>query len=138
MTSIAVYPALTETGWTTSSLEVANKILSDMFESDYSQTYIYTGGVTSLAWIMQQTEGRIYEAIGLLNQSLLNYFNKYFRSVKVDVIETPGSISHLIELNVHVTFADKEGIIYNLGRILKMDNLEVVNIVRINNGVLAQ
>ena len=44
MTSKVLYPALSEDGWVSDSVKVADQLFSTFLTaSDYSQTYLYTG-----------------------------------------------------------------------------------------------
>jgi hypothetical protein len=129
------YPSLSEDGWVNGSIKTADYILSDFFLSDYSQSYIYSGHIASLSYILQSTQGNVLVMLNKLRESLLGYFNNYFNNTLVDVkdVTKPETPSKL-ELSIFLTFDDSDGVTYSLGKLLEINNLTINKIININNG----
>ena len=135
MTSLATMPSLSEDGWVTDSVKVADYLLSHFFLSEYSQTYIYHQQVSSLPWILQVTQGDMSATIDKTRRTLSEYFSRYFNNVEVEVLdvtseETPSKAA----ISIYIKFTDKEGKEHVFGKFLEMADLTITKIVNINNG----
>lgn len=135
MSSKAFLPSLSVDGWVNSSIKTADYLFSHIFLSDYSQTYLYTGFVTSLAWIIQATEGNMAETIRLTQLQLGEYFTRYFNNVVVEVtevenIENPSKG----QISIYLRFTDTENKEYVLGKLLTIIDSKITEVVNINNG----
>ena len=128
------FPSLTETGWITSSELMADSMFSHFFATDYSQTEIYPGNVSSFAWIVQNNLNDIVSLTSAVRNTLLAYFSRYFENVTVDVSnkeeqEDPSKIG----LTIYINFTDKAGKSYNLARLVRDIGSKTSSIVKINN-----
>lgn len=135
MTSLVLLPALSEDGWTNSSIKTADYLLSHFFEAEYSQTYLYNGEITSLPYIIQNNNGNVAATISALSDRLANYFKKYFTSVLVqgDDVTNPSE-SSFAEINLYLTFTDNEGKNYSLGKLIHLQGMTITKIINISNG----
>lgn len=131
---LCLYPSLDPDGWLSSPMDVADRLLSDFFDSNYSQTDIYLGNVSSFGYIMQNTKGDLNACKDRIKQTLSSYFLRYFPNVNIDV-ETNGTIdsSGKAELNIYMTFTDVDSKVYNLGKLVQLEGTKVSRIIKLNN-----
>ena len=139
MTAIATVPSLSEDSWTTDSVKVADYILSYFLTSQYSQTYLYIGHITSFAYIIQSKSGDVNATVIETQNQLTAYFSKYFVDVNVEVANVPNTVDpSMAQISIVLQYSDLEGIQYNLAKLLQITNLKVVKIIDYNNtGVLS-
>lgn len=132
-----VVPALSADGWVQSSKERADYLLSHFYLSDYSQTHLYTGNVSSLSYIMTTYGHDKYLLQTNLQKTLQDYFVRYnFKNVIVDiniVDETPDSNKQI--LKIYMGFTDEEGQEITLENILSIINGKFAKVVsKVNYG----
>lgn len=112
----AVLPALSvEDGWVTGPTRQADLLMAHFLESDHSQSYLWTGGITSLAKIIEKTNGDIEAFCMECQKSLALYFSRYFEDVVVEVTDISAdkeSASAYLTLYIH--FRDKDGVMHVL------------------------
>lgn len=141
MSEAILYPALSETGWISSPEQVADALFADFYESNYSQTNIYNGQVSSFAYIIQNGQGDIQKTISLLETTLRSYFLRYFKSVDVEIrdvsSEVPGSDpnSSRASLGIYLSFTDVQDRTYNLARVIQNAGTKSAKVIKLNNGV---
>lgn len=130
----AFFPSLSETGWVTGPTQIADYLFSHFLESDYSQSFVYKDNVSSFAWVMATEQGNTSRIESLMQRTLTTYFGRYFSNVVVRVSheEDPADPARLI-LTIAVDFTDKDGVQYNLGRLLNTINGKITNVIAINN-----
>jgi len=128
-------PSLSEDGWVDSSIKIADYLLSHFFLSDYSQTYLYTGKISSLPWIIQHTQKNILDTVTLTQSTLNDYFKRYFDNVEVEVTEVPNAqdISYA-QISIYLSFVDKNGIVQTLSKLIGIKDSKIHKIININNG----
>lgn len=133
MASKFAYPSLDVDGWTKSSLHVADKMLSDFFLSEYSQTFAFAGTVKSFPWFIQQYESDPLQLISNLQSALSTYFTTQFNDVDVQMnYEKDDTQSiNIYSLIFYMTFTDDVGDVFNLSKIIRHDNLKVTEITNI-------
>ena len=135
MAEATLYPSLSEDGWVTSPDKTADYLLSCFIVSDYSQTYMYTGEVSSLPWILQDTQGDMTRTLVDVRLTLSKYFSRFFDSVNVDVTEIPNVENPTkAQISIYVKFKDKSGKEHILGKLLQLSDTIVESVVTINNG----
>lgn len=135
MTSLATMPSLSEDGWVTDSVKVADYLLSHFFLSEYSQTYIYHQQVSSLPWILQVTQGDMNATIDKTRRTLSEYFSRYFNNVEVEVTDaTSAEEPSKAAISLYIRFSDKENKEHVLGKFLETHDLKITKIIDINNG----
>lgn len=128
-------PSLSEDGWLTSSVSKADALFSHFILSDYSQTYIYYGNITSFPWILQKNQGNIKSLINDLQNSLTLYFGRYFNNVQVESTEEPNLNSPSKQIiTIYISFEDSDNKVYNLAKLLEISDLKVKKIIDISNG----
>ena len=135
MADAILYPSLSEDGWVSSPEKTADYLMSTFLVSDYSQTYLYKGLVSSLPWILQDNQGNIARACTAVRDTLNTYFSRYFNNVVVEVNEVENTESPTKgQMSIYVKFADKTGKEHVLGKLLKLADSIVESIITINNG----
>lgn len=129
-------PSLSEDGWVTTPIKMADYVLSYFFTSDYSQSYIYNNKISSLPWILQNTQGNMHNTLIDMHDTLNTYFSKYFNNVIVEVLDAtdPNSTSKAA-ISIYLSFTGNDGVVYSLAKLLNLgDNLTIQKIITLNNG----
>lgn len=136
MTSKVLLPSLSENGWIDSPVTVSDALFSHFLLSDYSQTYLYKDQVSSLPWIIQDTQGNISDTIIATQDTLSKYFIRYFDNVVVEVTEIPNIAEPSKgQISIYLQFTDTEGVQHVLGRLITIIDSKISEIISINNGV---
>ena len=134
MTLPTYLPSLSESGWITSSLQKADFIFSHFFESNFSQTEIYKGHVSSFAYLLATYHNDNDRLVNEMQSVLTNYFGRYFNSVDCEVKWTTNAInSSIVELTLYLTFVDAEGKEYNLSKIISTSGNKIISVLNSNN-----
>lgn len=129
--------SLSDSGWISSSTELADQIFSHLFLSDYNQTSLFPNNVTSIAYIVQKNLNDKLSLIGDLKLCLSSYFSKYFNNVEVEVKEVESRIEDgTISISIMVTMDDDQGKVINLGKLFTTNGIKITKITTlINEGV---
>ena len=134
MKTTKVVPSLSTDGWVDDPIKKADYIFSHFFLSDFSQTYNYLGSVSSLAYIIQESQGNAADAVGKTRDTLEGYFSRYFDDVVVEVRdETTASNPSDIVLSIYVSFS-QNGTPYSLGKNITTTNSIIKKVIDISNG----
>ena len=135
MNAKVLLPTLSDDGWVNASIKTADYLLSSFFISDFSQTYIYHGNVSSLPYIIQANQGDILKTCGETRNVLETYFSRYFNNVVVEVTEVPNKEDPTaVGLGIYIKFTDTDNKEHILGKILEIANTSIKKIIDINNG----
>lgn len=127
-------PSLTETGWITSSEITGDFLFAHFFASDYSQTEIYSGQVSSFAKIMQNNLNSVDNLIIELRNTLSAYYSRYFQSVNVDVqVKDDIANASKLALTIYIAYTDTAGKQYNLAKLVRDVTSKSAKIIDINN-----
>lgn len=130
-----VIPTLGPDHWVSSPQKKFDFMMSHFFVAEYSQDYLFHGRITSLPWIVQETAGDVTACCSLIQTSLRGYLERGFISAEVDAAELPSEDSSRAEIRIYVTCQDADGTVLNLGKILRAQEGNIVEIVDIINGV---
>lgn len=134
MSNEVYFPSLTETGWITSSEITGDFLFAHFFASDYSQTHLYAGNVSSFAKIMQANMENVDNLIGELRSTLLRYYARYFENVVVDVnIKDDLTNDSKLSLLIYIAYSDSAGKKYNLAKLVRDVTSKSAQIIDINN-----
>lgn len=134
MSSKVVIPSLSEDHWASGSIKVADILLSHFFLSDYSQTYLYPGMVSSLPWILQETQNDMARTLTLAQSTLSNYFNKHFNNVVVEVSEVENKTNpSKAQISLYIQFTDNDKKEYVIGKLLEIADTKITKIINQNN-----
>ena len=135
MLNTKVLPSLSEDGWVTNPDKIADYLMSHFFVSDYSQTNMYTGHISSLPWILQETQGDIANTTRMITDTLTVYFKRYFEDTTIEVSEVPNNESpSKAQLSIYIQFTDIEGKKHNISKLLLYSDTIIDKIVNISNG----
>lgn len=130
-----LHPSLTVDGWTKSAIHVADQMLSDFFLSEYSQTATWPDKVKSFPWLIQRYADDASQLALQVQELLKNYFSEQFSDVQVEVTAIQDTTSiNTNALSFYLVFSDDTGESFNLNRLLRYDNLKIVEIVNILKG----
>lgn len=135
-TSVIPVPTLSTQGWVRDPVGKFDFLLAHFFLSDYNQTFLYRGHVTSLPRIIEKHGSDMAAVINDLRTSLSAYMASYYDAVEVEVTPaTPLDIDprSKIELTLSIGVSDK-GTHAIYGRLLQGDNAKIDQIVKLNNG----
>lgn len=138
-TGPATMPALSSDGWVTDPVLTADYLFSHYFLSDHSQIEpVGNATAKSFAQVVFEGTGSIPKTIELLDQSLTTYFGRYYTEVEVQIRESATSrldpYNFKAALDIYVGLTDRNGVVHNLARLLGMENMKVVEIIKLNNG----
>lgn len=135
MSSKVLFPSLSEDAWVSNSVKTADNLMSHFLLSDYSQTYLYKGLVSSLPWIIQNTQGDMTRTLQLVQATLVTYFTRYFNNVVCEVTEVPNTTDPSKgQISIYLKFTDTENKEYVLGRLITIIDTKISEIINISNG----
>lgn len=132
MSTLLAYPGLTIEGWVKTPTTVADKLLSDFFLSDYSQTYAFKGGVSSFSKLIQLHTGELQKLVTETTDRLSTYLRKFFPEVnlEIDYESTDGS-DNSYALKIYLEMVDTVGQRLTLGRLLSVENNVITSLMSI-------
>ena len=131
MGSKHVLPSLTSQGWLKQSISVFDQMLGEFFLSEYSQTFCFTGGVSSFPWILQQYKGDMEVITERTKAALVTYLLTQFTKVDVEVsykLEKDSISRYSLSLYIEITGSDGETI--NLTRLVNHSDTRVSEILK--------
>ncbi len=135
MSSKVLLPSLSEHGWTNSPMATAAQLFSHFLLSDRSQTYLYEDKVSSLPWIIQETQKDMTRTITLVQSTLTEYYGRYFNDVVVEVTEIPNTEDPSKgQISIYLKFKDTEGEEFVLGKLIHLIDSTVSKVIDISNG----
>lgn len=85
MANINPVPTLSTDGWVRSSAKRIDFLMVYFFVSDYLQTTLYRGKVSSFPWIMKEHPRDMSAAAEATRKQLNIYLSTYYDSVRIDV-----------------------------------------------------
>lgn len=128
-------PTLSPAGWVTSPAEKADTLLSHLFLSLKSQSFVYGNNVSSIQGVIEQYGHDITvvtQQMGLLAEA---YLRRYY-DVAIATVTNNNNATNLTssaEISIHVQVTEN-GITYSLGKLLQISNSKITKIITINNG----
>lgn len=133
MATTSIVPTMSTSGYVSDTNTKFDFLISDFFTSDYNQTAVYPGYVSSVQRILQDSGNNVASVISSLNNKLTTYLNRYFTYVNVSVIDnTPKSDSASVSLTITVKL-DDDGSSYVFERLFEYSGTKIENIAKINN-----
>lgn len=128
-------PTLTSKGWVADAESKADALLSYYFTSQYSQSNLFAGNISSLQYMIQQWGNNPSALQNKLSQALQTYLGRYFDNAAVDVTVLDPTSQQDARLTVRVdAMVTQNGENYSLGRLVSFLNSTIVSIMNINNG----
>lgn len=130
MTTLLPYPGLTVDGYTNTSTVVADKLLSDFFLSDKSQTYAFGQNVVSFAKIIHLHQGKPDLIASETEIQLRLYLQKFFPSVEISVeYRSRDGSDNAYDLYISLELVDTESRNISLVRLLQTKDNAIVGIM---------
>lgn len=129
-------PSLSASGWLSEISERADALMAYYISSEHSQSYIYSGQITSLIYHIQQNGDNLSRLESRVEQDLGIYLKRYFEEVEISVsTDLPDANDpNRINLTIDCIIVDN-GYRYSLGREIKAENNRVVKTFDTVNGV---
>lgn len=129
-----VVPTLSTDGWVETPIIKADRLFAHFFVSEYSQTFLYKGNVTSFPYIIQNNKEDPSGTASAVKISLTNYFNRYYENcdVAVDWKMAPEDTAR-VELEIYVELLDSDGVKFSLGNTVTLIDSKVEKVVKLNN-----
>lgn len=128
-------PTLSTAGWVTELSEKADRVMAYFFVSEFSQTALYPGGISSLPYLVATFGETPLKLIEQLQNTMSALLQRYFDQAHVTVdydIPDPQSPSRY---NVTVDATVVEGKYrYSVGKLISTLDSKVLEIININNG----
>lgn len=128
-------PTLSKAGWSTGIAERIDYLLSDFFTSEYSQSYLFNGSISSITYLIQRYQGNIPGLIEATRTTLEDYFGGYFDNVLIDVTSDAGSIenpSSSVSLTIFCQVTEN-GKQYSAAKLIQTIDSKIQKIVNLNN-----
>ena len=129
-----VLPTLTVDGFVHSVPQTCDYLLAYFFLSQYSQSNLYYGKISSLAYIIQENGHDEQTMLLRIQSTLTTLFNLYFDSVEVSANITRDEDNEAQYEIVTELIVRRGDISYNVGRQVSLINSVVQNIAELNNG----
>ena len=127
-------PTLSSSGWVSEVSEKADKAISYFFVSDHSQTALYPGNVSSLAYIVQQYGNDALALLSEMQRRVQTYMSHQFDEANVSVTLAAVTEPDNGQINLKLLISVKEnGKEYSIGRLIKTLNSKVQEIINLNN-----
>lgn len=82
-TMAAPYPSI-DAGYINDPAKKLDCLMSDFFEAEHSQSYLFFNQVTSFPWILQQYQSQPEEIVNQLRVRLRPYLLRYFDDVQIE------------------------------------------------------
>ena len=129
-----VLPTLTVDGFVHSVPQTCDYLLAYFFLSQYSQSNLYYGKISSLAYIIQENGHDEQTMLLRIQSTLTTLFNRYFDSVEVSANITRDEDNEAQYEIVTELIVRRGDISYNVGRQVSLINSVVQNKAELNNG----
>lgn len=122
-----VIPVLGGENWLADPELIMNKLFVHMFLTDYSQSNIYQGSVTSLQYILAEYGDDVPKLTNAVTNAITKYYGNYFDGADVTfkLVDGDTGTSGKMSFNLQIT-AVMNGKTYDLNRTLQVDNTDGV------------
>ena len=119
-------------GWVSTPMKKFEYAIGHFFASEYSQTHLFKGSISSLPWVVQESQGNMQDFCTLLEKTLISYLNTMFQNTVVEAVEVPTDTQFKGEARLYVQVTDYDGTELNLGKVIHTENgliREIIDIV---------
>lgn len=128
-----ILPTLSSSGWIEEVAEKADRVMSYFFVSEYSQSEIFKGNVTSLPHLIQQFGNDPLVLREEVTRKLQGLLERYFEEAVVTTeITNEDQPASRIDLEISVRVRE-DGESYSLAKLVKTVNGKVEEFIRVNN-----
>ena len=126
---MAKVPSLSSNGWLSEISERADALIAYYFTSDFSQSYIYQGQVTSLTYHIQNYSATPDRLENRIQSDLSAMLSRYFNNVDLacDVSELSEDQPDKLNVTIEGSLTDN-GFKYDIGRAIRVENNRVTKI----------
>ena len=126
---------LTSKGWVADPESKADALLSYIFTSDYSQSNIFRGKITSVQYMIQQWGNSPAHLRNDMAKAIQSYLESNFDAAAVTITVIDPTSADDARLTVRLdAVVTQNGLTYSLGRLVSFLNSKVVSIMNLNNG----
>ena len=112
---------LGEGGWITDGQKMLDKVMAWAYASDYTQSYYFSGDVTSIVQIVQDNAGNLERAVGELQEKLTSYLSRFFDEVQLEcyIVEKMFKGNNLLgEVILRASMIDHTGQVLELSEVM--------------------
>lgn len=128
-------PSLSSRGWSTELSDRADLLLSYYFTSDYLQSVLFHGQITSLQYTLEQHQDAPRSLQTALEVELKDYLDRYFEATEVVVEVSAKDDKEPNKLQItYLVKVQQAGQIYSLGRAVLATDNTIQDIFTVNNG----
>ena len=131
------FPSLSsDNSWLTIPTQIADAVTAHLFLSNHSQTQLYLGNVSSMAYAIQQGTGDVVTTIELIRKMLTSYYGRFFTQVDVEVseyVKSESSLSGNTSLSIYVNFVGDDNKTINISRLFDIQNGKLVKVTDLLN-----
>ena len=132
----SVIPSLSASGWLTEIAERADALMAYYVTSEYSQSYIYEGRITSLTYHIQQHGNDPLRLESRVTGDLQAYFGRYFDRVELEVRTDLPDPEDPNRINLRIDCIVYQGEYrYSIGREIRAANNKVIAVFNSSNGI---
>ena len=133
MVAKKIMGTLSTEGWIAEIAARCDRLLSYFFVSDYSQSELYSGNISSLPYIIKTYGDDELRLKTTLTNTLNDYLGRYFD--RADVVTSTNVVSdtdNRIEIKLIITVYE-DNVQHSVGHLIQTVNSTISSIVNINN-----
>lgn len=128
-------PSLSASGWVGNISEKLDKLISYFFLSDFSQSHLYQGQISSLPYLIKECADNRSLLRSETKRVVMNFITPYFDTIQVDVTISAVDETNPDNINLRVdATVTQDATIYSVGKEIQVVNSKVVAIFDANNG----
>jgi len=128
-------PSLSASGWVGNISEKLDKLISYFFLSDFSQSHLYQGQISSLPNLIKECADNRSLLRSETKRVVMNFITPYFDTIQVDVTISAVDETNPDNINLRVdATVTQDATIYSVGKEIQVVNSKVVAIFDANNG----
>lgn len=130
-----IVPSLSARGWASNISDKADLLMSYYFSTDYLQSVMWLGTVTSFQRTLEEHHHRPDKLREMLEMQLEDYLSRYFEAVEIQVKMTTPDHNKPNELMIEFSVkVQQDGQTYSLGRVIQTIDSTIQKMFDINNG----
>lgn len=133
---ITTLPTLSADSYVTDTEHMCDYLLSHIYLTNYSQSELFYGDITSIAKIIHDNNNNLSSTINELSKALNTYFTRYFPIAIVEVVQKASNAtsgSGMVELELYINVTDSSGMEYNLARLFNINNGKLLSVTKVIN-----
>lgn len=129
-----VIPSLSSSGWVGSLIEKIDVAMAHFFTTDYNQSVVFAGNVTSFPYINAMYGNDEVQIVDQTRKQLEAFLLRYFDTATFTVTakQMPSETDHRLVLTVSGTVT-QDGKEYSVGKSVEVANNRLVQILSLNN-----